>query len=104
MKTVANLFDDHNWEPAEGYPEGTVKKTLRDENTAKTILLKYPKNFRMEAHSHVTAEQHVVLGGSYTCEGATYRAGSYQLISAHESHGPFESNDGALILVIWDPY
>jgi anti-sigma factor ChrR (cupin superfamily) len=104
MKSIMNLFEKQNWEPAGGYPEGTVKKTLRDEKGAKTVLLKYPAGSKMEAHSHVTTEQHIVLEGSYTSEGATYPSGSYQLITAHENHGPFESKEGALILVVWDPY
>ncbi|MEN8117980.1 MAG: cupin domain-containing protein [Bacteroidota bacterium] len=101
---MANIFDEYGWEKAVNYPEGTLRKVLRDENGAKTLLIKYPKGFKMDAHSHVTAEQHVVLEGSYTSNGKEYTAGSYELIAAHENHGPFESKEGALVLVIWDPY
>jgi anti-sigma factor ChrR (cupin superfamily) len=104
MQSVKNLLDDSNWIPADNYPVGAQKKVLRDQNGAGTILLKLPKGFKMEAHSHVTVEQHFVLEGSYTSSGLTYPSGSYQLIYAHEDHGPFESRDGALILVIWDPF
>jgi anti-sigma factor ChrR (cupin superfamily) len=104
MKSMKNLFDELHWVPADNYPDGTQKKILRDENGASTILLKLSKGFRMEAHSHVTTEQHIVLKGSYTSSGVIYPSGSYQLISAHEDHGPFESKDGALVLVVWDPY
>ncbi len=58
----------------------------------------------MEPHSHITVEQHIVLSGSYTNGGLEYPTGSYQIFSAHENHGPFESKEGALVLVIWDPY
>ena len=104
MKNIMNLFDQLNWEKANNYPEGTFKKTLRDEDGAKTILLKFPAGFTMELHSHITAEQHFVLKGAYTSAGRTYREGSYQIFAAHEEHGPFYSIDGAMVLVIWDPY
>ena len=104
MKNLFNLFDQLNWEKADNYPEGTFKKTLRDEDGAKTILLKIPAGFKMEPHSHITTEQNLVLKGAFTNEGITYHEGSYQLFNAHEEHGPFYSKDGALVLVIWDPY
>jgi len=104
MKNIFNLFDQSSWEVADNYAEGTLKKILRDENGASTVLLKLPKGFHMESHSHVTTEQQFVLEGSYTSEGITYPEGSYQIIYAHENHGPFHSEDGAMVLVIWDPY
>ncbi len=104
MKEFKDLFDDLNWEEANRYAEGTKQKVLRDDDSAKTILLKLPKGFYMARHSHVTTEQHFVLEGEYISEDKTYQAGSYQLFNAHEEHGPFESKDGALILVVWDPY
>ncbi len=104
MKNLLNLFDQFNWEKANNYPEGTFKKTLRDENGANTILLRLPAGFKMELHSHITTEQNFILKGSLTYGDKTYHEGSYQIFSAHEDHGPFYSKDGALILVIWDPY
>jgi len=104
MINLINLFDQRNWEEAENYPEGTLKKTLRDDNGDRTILLKLPKGFKMESHSHITTEQHFVLKGEYISEGLTYQEGSYQIFYAHEDHGPFRSKNGALVLVIWDPY
>ncbi|MFO7935955.1 MAG: cupin domain-containing protein [Bacteroidales bacterium] len=103
MKKIMNLFDDSNWTEAKNYPEGTMQKTLRDENGVRTILLKLPKGFVMESHSHISTEQHLVLEGSYITDGVKYPAGSYQIIRAHEDHGPFQSLEGAMILVIWDP-
>ena len=104
MKNLINLFDQLNWEEANNYPKGTFKKTLRDEDGAKTILLKMPAGFRMELHSHITTEQNFLLKGAFTYDGRTYHEGSYQLFNAHEDHGPFYSKEGALVLVIWDPY
>lgn len=102
MKKLINLFEDANWETASGYPEGTKRKVLRDEGTKKTILLKLPKGFNMGPHAHTVTEQHFVLEGSYFSDGENYPVGSYQIFSAHDEHGPFISENGALILVIWD--
>ena len=103
MKNMLNLYDDLNWEDTEKYPSGTKQKVLRDENGAKTILLKLPKGFYLAPHSHITTEQHFVLEGEYTSGGESFPAGSYRMFSAGDEHGPFESKDGALILVVWDP-
>jgi len=103
MKNLFNLFDEADWKETENYPEGTKQKVLSEQNGIKIILLKLPKDFKMNAHSHMMVEQHFVVKGVYTSEGVTYSAGSYRLIDAHENHGPFESKEGALILVIWDP-
>ncbi len=104
MKKLMNLFEESNWEDATGYPEGTKRKVLRDENNRKTVLLKLPKGFSMGAHSHITTEQHFVLKGEYSSDGEVYPVGSYQLFSAGDEHGPFKSENGALILVVWDPF
>lgn len=104
METTINLFNDSGWMDAQEYPAGTMKKVLRDQQGAKTILLKLPEGFYMTSHSHITAEQHVILKGEYKSEGKLYSEGTYQSFEAHVNHGPFESEKGALILVIWDPY
>jgi len=103
MKNLVNLFDEMGWEKAQDYPEGTLMKTLRDNDNGRTILLKLAGGFKLGSHSHIVTEQHLVLKGSYTSDARTYSEGSYQIYSPHEEHGPFESQDGALILVIWDP-
>ena len=102
MKNIQNMFNEFNWEPAIGYPSGTLQKTLRDEDSGKTILLKIKKGFKMSYHSHIYTEQHFVLDGMYTTDSIEYPRGSYQIFYSHEEHGPFESKEGALILVIWD--
>lgn len=103
MKNLINLYDDKSWENANEYADGTKRKVMRDENGAKTILLKLPKGFKMAPHSHITVEQHFILEGEYISQNKTFSAGTYQIFYPHEHHGPFESPKGALILVIWDP-
>lgn len=104
MKNLNSLFDELNWEKTDNYPEGTFKKTLRDENGAKTILLRLPAGFSMEPHSHITTEQSLILKGAFTYKDRTYQEGSYLHFNAHEDHGPYYSKEGALVLVIWDPH
>jgi len=104
MKKILNVYDELGWKEAKGYPKGTRIKTLRDEGNAKTIWLKLPKGFYMDSHSHVTTEQHFVIEGEYKSDGKIYQSGTYQLIPAGVDHGPFESKNGAIVLVVWDPF
>ena len=105
MEKLMNLFDDEHWTDATEYPDGTKQKVLRDDDkNGKTILLKLPAGFKMAPLSHVTTEQHFVLEGEYKSDGVMYSKGAYQIHFPHEEHGPFESENGALILVIWDPF
>ncbi|MBA7519288.1 hypothetical protein ES705_11366 [subsurface metagenome] len=104
MDNYINLYDNSNWQDAPGYPEGTRKKVLHNENGVKTVLLKFPEGFYMASHTHITAEQHFVLKGEYMSGGKVYPEGTFRHFVAHENHGPFESKHGALVLVIWYPY
>lgn len=90
------------WEKASSYPEGTMIKVLRDAGDAKSVLLKLPPGFRMDSHSHTLLEQHFVLEGEYEASGARHGVGAYQCIPAHTDHGPFSSENGAVILVVWE--
>ncbi len=103
MKRLMNLYDDSHWENADDYYEGTLRKVLRQEDGRRTVLLKLPAGFSMSPHSHITAEQHFILDGEYISNGKLFPAGSYQIFSPGDEHGPFESENGALILVVWDP-
>ncbi|MGD2151668.1 MAG: cupin domain-containing protein [Gemmatimonadales bacterium] len=89
------------WKETSSYPKGTLIKVLRDEGEARSVLLKLPAGFRMEAHSHTCCEQHFVLEGGYETGGVEHGPGTYQCIPAHTDHGPFASRGGAVILVIW---
>ena len=102
MEKMINLFDDENWEVANGYPQGTMAKVLRDDKKAKTVLLKLPKGFFMAPHSHLTTEQTFLIEGEYVIAGENYSPGSYQIFSPGDEHGPFESKNGAIVLVVYD--
>lgn len=95
---------DLPWEQAAGYPDGTMRKTLHSDSkgSAMTVLLKLPSGFAMDDHSHVFAEHHYILEGEYEAKGEHYRAGHYRMIPEHTNHGPFRSETGALLLVLWE--
>lgn len=102
MEQLIRNYREMEWEPIEGYPDGTKIKVLREENGKKTFLLQLPPGFQMEAHSHICNEQHLVLEGKYAAGDMVYDTGAYRCIPPHTDHGPFRSEDGAVILVIWD--
>ena len=101
MEKLMNIYDESDWQEAPEYSTGTRKKVLFDENGMKTIVLKLPKDFRMALHSHLFNEQHFIIEGEYASNGMVFRKGTYRCIKPHETHGPFESKPGAMVLVIW---
>lgn len=101
MSAITLRTDQVEWTAAGAYPEGTTVKVLRDEGNARTVLLKLPPGFRMDAHDHTCDEQHFVLEGAYERDGEEYSAPTYAYIPARSKHGPFTSREGAVVLVIW---
>ena len=105
MLEIAVNGADLDWEPATGYPDGTLWKVLRrdDGDNPLTVLLKLPPGFAMEGHAHVAVEHHYVLEGAYEAAGRHHGPGTYRMIPEHAEHGPFRSADGAVVLVVWQP-
>lgn len=90
------------WQEAEsGFPEGTKVKVLRDDEGGRTVILRLPKGFKMEGHTHIKNEQHFILKGQYEMNGEVFSQGTYQLIHRDMTHGPYTSKTGAEVLVIW---
>ena len=102
MEELSINYEKMEWSNAKGYPAGTKIKLLREQGESQTFLLKLPAGFDMEGHSHIATEQHFVLDGEYQSEGKKYGLGSYRLIPARKNHGPFVSDHGATLLVIWN--
>ncbi|MBN2426361.1 MAG: cupin domain-containing protein [Calditrichaceae bacterium] len=91
------------WQDAgDAYPVNTKIKVLRDDENGRTVLLKLPKGFKVEGHTHIRDEQHFILKGEYEMNDKMYTQGTYQLIHANTTHGPFTSETGAEIMVIWN--
>lgn len=95
-------WNDLPWEDAtNAYPDGTQIKVLRDDDEGRTVILKLPQGFRLEGHTHIKNEQHFILDGEYEMNGKVFGKGTYQLIHSDMTHGPFTSEKGAEILVVW---
>lgn len=102
MPEITRNTAEMAWEEDHSYPSGTMTKVLREEGEIRSILLKLPPGFRMNAHTHIFGEQHFILEGEYEIGGEEFGPGTYQYIPAHTNHGPYTSRDGAVILVIWE--
>jgi anti-sigma factor ChrR (cupin superfamily) len=91
------------WERADTYPLGSERKVLHRDSDGqpRAVILKLPAGFEMDQHSHVMTEHHYVLDGEVDAGGERLVRGSYQLIPTRSVHGPFRSERGAEILVIW---
>jgi len=101
MKEVSINYEEMEWEDAQGYPEGVEIKILHKAGKSQTFLLKLPAGFNMQDHAHIATEQHFVLDGDYESESKKYSFGSYRYIPAKVNHGPFISEHGAIVLVVW---
>ena len=104
MEEIMYHTGEMAWQDAKSYPPGAKVKVLREgePSEGRTVLLKLPPNWEMQAHSHTTVEQHYILEGEYESQGKVFPAGTYQLIPRKAEHGPFATKSGAIILVIWD--
>ena len=63
MVKISLNCKDLEWTQAKNYPVGTMSKILRNDGDKKTILLKIPAGFKMDAHSHTVVEQHYIMEG-----------------------------------------
>ncbi|MCD6499936.1 MAG: cupin domain-containing protein [Deltaproteobacteria bacterium] len=103
MKELTIKASEMEWKDSLEYPKGTQEKMLTEGTDVmpRAIMLKIPHDWSMNSHSHVVAELHYVLEGSYETNGETHRAGTFRVIPAHTEHGPYSSKTGAVILVTW---
>ena len=101
MSEILLNSDDIEWEETDSYPKGTMRKILRHHGDARSFLLQLPPGFQMDVHTHAYGEQHLVLAGEYEEKGKTFGVGTYHYLPAKTEHGPYTSEKGAVILVIW---
>ncbi len=103
MNAVRVNVNDLEWSGAAEYPTGTEEKVLSiGGNIApRAIMLKLPPGWRMDSHSHRFTELHYVLEGQVESQGQKYAAGTFRVIPKEVEHGPYSSETGAIVLVIW---
>lgn len=102
MTEILLNTNELEWEVSETHPKGTMTKVLRDEGEVRSFLLKLPAGFHMDPHTHTTNEQHFILEGGYETGGWKFGPGTYHFLPAHRTHGPYTSENGAMVLVIWE--
>ncbi|RJP16193.1 MAG: DUF4437 domain-containing protein [Candidatus Abyssobacteria bacterium SURF_5] len=82
------------------YPGVKMKVFPSDiESGTYTILLDVPPGARLEQHDEPLNEVFYILSGTVTIEGKACTEGTYYFTPAGMSHGPFETQEGCLILV-----
>jgi len=118
-KEFHTLDLDAGWEVPEGYPEGIEQKILSgslDETAhrgTRTRLLRFkPGVFTTAPFSHDYWEEVYLISGDLTVGnddkgegGEAFPPHTYAVRPPHAKHGPFKSNEGALLLEIhyYDP-
>jgi quercetin dioxygenase-like cupin family protein len=105
METKTIYVPELNWEATTDFPGEAEAKTLRDEaaRKAKTTLVRLHPGGRATPHTHVATVQHYILEGEYESEGKIYGAGTYRLLPAHADVGEITTQNGASVLMIYDP-
>ena len=103
MNAVSVNANDLKWRAAENYPVGAEEKVLSVGGgiAPRTILLRLPPGWIMESHSHRFTELHYVLEGEYESQGERYPTGTFRVIPKEVEHGPFSTEKGAVIMVVW---
>ncbi len=103
MSAVCRKADDLQWRPANGHGRGAEEKVLSEDDSPapRTILLKIPAGWSMEAHSHLNTELHYILQGEYESQGNVQQAGTFCVIPKGVKHGAYSTKTGATILVTW---
>jgi hypothetical protein len=104
---METIFDtrDSQWQALRAFPGAAEVKMLRDDRDggARTMLVRLPPGGEIRPHSHLAAVQHYILEGSYETQGKMVRAGCYRFLPKDADLGPMTSQDGATILMIYDP-
>ena len=103
MKAVNVNINNMKWNGAAEYPAGTEEKVLSAGGSIapRVIMLKLPPGWKMDGHSHRFTELHYVLEGQIESQGQKYSAGTFRVIPKEVEHGPFSSETGAIVLVVW---
>jgi quercetin dioxygenase-like cupin family protein len=96
---------DLAWREWAGFPGHIGVKVLREDKAcgARTLLVKIPPRAEIPAHTHRGVVQHYVLEGTCETEGHRFSPGSFSLLPAHRDVWPIRSEEGATLLMVYDP-
>ncbi|MBU1636998.1 cupin domain-containing protein [bacterium] len=103
MKELSLRTPDLEWKENHQYAAGAnAKELLTDEKLGlSAIMLQLEPGWHMSEHAHIHTEIHYVIRGEYKSQGKTYGKGTFRVIPKETNHGPFSSEKGATILVLW---
>ena len=103
MIAVSVNVNDLEWSGAVDYPTGTEEKVLSIGGSIapRVTMLRLPPGWEMDSHSHRFTELHYVLEGQVESSREKYPAGTFRVIPKAVEHGPFCSETGAIVLVVW---
>ena len=100
MKMIFANVHDLEW--VDGPYPGVKMKVFPSEmeSGTYTIMLDVPPGGVLERHDEPLNEVAYVLKGTVSIEGRQYGEGAYCFTPAGMAHGPFESQDGCLLLIM----
>ncbi|MBI4832793.1 MAG: cupin domain-containing protein [Candidatus Lindowbacteria bacterium] len=99
MKRVFANAHDLEWVDGP-YPNVKMKVFPSEiESGTYSILLDIPPGATLESHDEPLNEVFYIIKGTMSIEGKQYAEGTYYFTPAGMSHGPFESQDGCLVVV-----
>jgi anti-sigma factor ChrR (cupin superfamily) len=78
---------------------GVQSKTLHDDGTTRSFLLRLEPGARLPSHGHAAEEACVVLEGSAQLGDIEVRAGDFHLALPGSFHGEVTSRTGALLFL-----
>jgi anti-sigma factor ChrR (cupin superfamily) len=78
---------------------GVQSKTLHDDGTTRSFLLRLEPGARLPSHGHAAEEACVVLEGSAQLGDIEVRAGDFHLALPGSVHGEVSSRTGALLFL-----
>ena len=99
MKRIIAHRHDLDW--VDGPYPGVKMKAFPSEidSGTYTILLDVPPGGKLERHDEPLNEVFYILSGNVSIEGKPCAEGTYYFTPAGTAHGPFETDEGCMILV-----
>jgi len=99
MKMIYANINDLEWVDGP-FPNVKMKVFPSEmESGTYTVMLDLSPGAVLERHDEPLNEVSYVLRGTVAIEGRQYGEGTYNFTPAGMAHGPFESQDGCLLLV-----
>lgn len=97
--TLADRADALSWQPFR--PGVEIHRLYGDTTGPSAALLRYAPGAEVPHHDHMGYEHIFILSGAQRDQHQTYQAGSL-VINAPGTHHAVASDEGCLVLIIWE--